>query len=395
MPLLNLPAMLVPNAPKKGAGQKEFLSWAAGITQLIDGLKQSLETAVDAFVNSSAQIGDDVITATHITAESINATHITSTGAVITQAIQVQDAIITDAKIVTLDGQKIIADTITSTQIAASAITATELAAGSIIASHITANAVTTTAIIADAVTAAKIDVAQLSAITADMGSLTAGVINGGFIRSGATSGAHTDMGPGGVIVYNAVGDVVASLSSAGNALDMATGNIRLQQGADLQMQAVASNPAQILFTNGSDTTQASLTGTSTGRISLSPNVNGASDLELGKSSKKFNYIDILGVTTINIQCSDTSTGIVAVNAGSDMRINAPTLRPATNGGSTLGDATNARWNTLYLTTGGINMSTGGTSTAAIAGGALSVPTACTDVLLVYVNGLTRKIPMF
>jgi hypothetical protein len=106
MALLNLPSLLTPTL-RKDAEKEDIISWGQALSSVIKDLQQNLESTIEAFINSPEQIGTDVIIADAIVAGSINAGHISVTGAVITQTIQVQDAIITNAKVVDIETQKV------------------------------------------------------------------------------------------------------------------------------------------------------------------------------------------------------------------------------------------------------------------------------------------------
>jgi hypothetical protein len=259
MPLLNLSPLIVPKAPRPGeATQEEFLTWANAMTQALELFRQNLDTAVDAFISSTAQMGTGVIVADNIQAGVIVADLISTTGAIITNVAQIQDALITDAKIINLDGAKINAQSITSEQIVTSALIATEIAVGaiddplmfangvvasaafalssvsgttiaaggissaafalsSVSGTTIAAGGILTNAIAAGAVTAAKMSVAQLSAITADMGALTAGTVTGATIRT-AASGARVQMDSlNGLKLYDAGGTERGALLTNGS----------------------------------------------------------------------------------------------------------------------------------------------------------------------------------
>jgi hypothetical protein len=76
---------------------------------------------------------------------------------------RIKDASIAEAKIGTLNGGKIIADTITATQIAANTITATQILADTITATQIAANTITAAEILANTITADEINVDTLN----------------------------------------------------------------------------------------------------------------------------------------------------------------------------------------------------------------------------------------
>jgi hypothetical protein len=76
---------------------------------------------------------------------------------------RIKDAAIVSAKIDTLHGNKIIANTITATQIAANTITATQILADTITATQIAANTITAAEILANTITADEINVDTLN----------------------------------------------------------------------------------------------------------------------------------------------------------------------------------------------------------------------------------------
>ena len=572
MALLNIPSLFIPNL-KRNPTQADFTTWAQGMSQTIQAMQTNLESAIEAFIGSTAQMGTDVIVADSIVAGTIIASHISSTGAVITLTIQVQDAIITNAKVVDIETQKIYvtsnsAQTLTtagSTLIlpgllqisggggAQQSIKVKGTAAGTLdtsarsllingveqytstsnvatgfalarldtsgtlivgslktfntnastaaqddLATEINAAAVTDLVVLssygvigtgamatggnlrpalqgmgidvnslegimatggnaslagriplvclgkrgigngagvtvftngstnagpaqyqdfltgndpahgsapqtsdvtiieggtirAATILASSLNVTQLSAISANMGTLTAGTINGGKIISGATSAAYTEMGPSGVTTYDAAGNAVARLSSASNQIDFSTGSLRFQAGADINMQSVNTDPAEIHFNNTSDTLQAKVTASSTGLIKIVPGSNGGADLELGHydgsipgNMREWSNIYIAATTNLYIYPDIQHVGT----------LNTQNTLPRTDKTYDLGSSS-FRWLTLYVATGGININTAGTSTAVISAGALSVPTACTQTLTVYINGTPRQIPCF
>jgi len=94
---------------------------------------------------------------------SSTAPFIVSGGTVFIDNARIQNGAITNAKIDTLHGGKIIADTITATQIDADTITATEIAAETITADQIAGNTITATQIAAETITGTEINVDTLA----------------------------------------------------------------------------------------------------------------------------------------------------------------------------------------------------------------------------------------
>ena len=88
---------------------------------------------------------------------------IVDSGVVYIDQARIKDAAILDAKIGTLNGGKIIADTITATQIDANTITATQIAADTITADQIAANTITATQIAANTITGTQINADTLN----------------------------------------------------------------------------------------------------------------------------------------------------------------------------------------------------------------------------------------
>jgi hypothetical protein len=84
-------------------------------------------------------------------------------GVVYIDQARIKDGDITNAKIDTLHGGKIIADTITATQIDSATITATEIAAETITADQIAGNTITATQIAAETITGTEINVDTLA----------------------------------------------------------------------------------------------------------------------------------------------------------------------------------------------------------------------------------------
>ena len=88
---------------------------------------------------------------------------IVDSGVVYIDQARIKDAAILDAKIGTLHGSKIIADTITATQIDANTITATEIAADTITADEIDSNTITANEIAGNTITGTEINVDTLA----------------------------------------------------------------------------------------------------------------------------------------------------------------------------------------------------------------------------------------
>jgi hypothetical protein len=109
MPLLALELPPVPIVPEHGPTEKpeEWMDFAGRVVSWLGGLQQTLEQGVEAFVSTTASIATGIIQADHIQAGTIVASLISSTGAVITQEAQIADAIITNAKVVSVESQKV------------------------------------------------------------------------------------------------------------------------------------------------------------------------------------------------------------------------------------------------------------------------------------------------
>lgn len=107
---------------------------------------------------------------------------IVDNGVVYIDQARIKDAAILDAKIGTLHGNKIIANTITATKIAAGTITATEIAADTITADEIASDTITANEISAGTITATEIDVDTLNVkhfadVSADIINQTSGTV--------------------------------------------------------------------------------------------------------------------------------------------------------------------------------------------------------------------------
>ena len=103
-------------------------------------------------------------------------------GVVYIDQARIKDGAILDAKIGSLDGGKITADTITATQIDGGTITATEIAADTITANEIAADTITADEIAAETITATEIDVDTLNVkhfadVSADIINQTSGTV--------------------------------------------------------------------------------------------------------------------------------------------------------------------------------------------------------------------------
>ena len=94
---------------------------------------------------------------------SSTAPFIVDSGVVYIDQARIKDAAILDAKIGTLNGGKIIADTITATQIAANTITATQIVSDTITATQIAANTITADQIAANTITGTQINATTLN----------------------------------------------------------------------------------------------------------------------------------------------------------------------------------------------------------------------------------------
>jgi hypothetical protein len=121
---------------------------------------------------------------------------IIDSGVVYIDTARIKDAAILDAKIGTLNGGKIIADTITATQIAANTITATQILADTITATQIAANTITATEILANTITADEIAANTITADEIAVGGITADRINTANLTLPASGAAEQYIGP-------------------------------------------------------------------------------------------------------------------------------------------------------------------------------------------------------
>jgi hypothetical protein len=117
-------------------------------------------------------------------------------GVVYIDQARIKDAAILDAKIGTLNGGKIIANTITATQIAANTITATQILADTITATQIAANTITATQILANTITANEIAANTITANEIAVGGITADRINTANLTLPASGAAEQYIGP-------------------------------------------------------------------------------------------------------------------------------------------------------------------------------------------------------
>lgn len=256
----------------------------------------------------------------------------------------------------------------------------------------------------AASIVANKLSVSQLSAIAADMGTINAGTINGGQIISGATSGAHTRMGPSGVQVFDAGGNVVASLSTATNSLTVAS-------GGNISLQAVSGSPAEFVFVDSAGTSIGVISGTNNASIPqllLVPAVDGTGSLVIGHSTKRWRIAQIWasssltlrGGTSVEAQASLTTAGTDLIFASAQLRVSNTEilayadLRPNVNSTSNLGN-NNGRWLGVWVASGALNTIGAATQSSAILAGALSLPTAVSGTLSVLIDGNERRIPFY
>lgn len=264
---VNLPPVLVPKAPKTTEGD-EFFNWARNLTNAVETLRLGLETQAEAYISDKSQVADEVLVVSELEAGIIRAEHISTTGAVITQALQVQDAIITDAKIVSLTGTKITANSITAGQIAASTITATQIST--------TGAIITQTGQISDAIiTSAKIGNLQVgSAQIADLAVTTLKVGNTAITEGKLADLAVTNAKLANLAVTNAkINDLSAAKITTGllyvNPSSGGATAIFVDNAGSIRMKAVGATRSKISFEDGSAVEKGTLTGDAAGNIVL------------------------------------------------------------------------------------------------------------------------------
>jgi len=183
-------------------------------------------------------------------------------GVVYIDQARIKDGAILDAKIGTLDGGKIIADTITATQIDADTITATQIATDTITADQIAGTTITANEIAANAITTAKILAGNVTAVKVNTTDLVLPT-NGGLV-SGSTVGN-----------FNSNSKRYAQITSVGSGAGFYQGYVRLVGGTG-QVKTI-----HLLFSDGTvNTTETSggtdtaeLTDSSSGVVYRTPNI--------------------------------------------------------------------------------------------------------------------------
>ncbi len=161
---------------------------------------------------------------------------------------RIKDGDITNAKIDTLHGGKIIADTITATQIDSATITATEIATDTITATQIAGTTITANEIAADAITSDKILAGNVTAIKVNTTDLVLPT-NGGLV-SGNTIGN-----------FNTNSKRYAQITSVGSGAGFYQGYVRLVGGTG-QVKTI-----HLLFSDGTVNTTETSGGTDTAAL--------------------------------------------------------------------------------------------------------------------------------
>ena len=169
-------------------------------------------------------------------------------GVVYIDQARIKDGAILDAKIGTLDGGKIIADTITATQIDANTITATEIAGNTITADQIAGTTITANEIAANAITTAKILAGNVTAVKVNTTDLVLPT-NGGLV-SGSTVGN-----------FNSNSKRYAQITSVGSGAGFYQGYVRLVGGTG-QVKTI-----HLLFSDGTVNTTETSGGTDTAEL--------------------------------------------------------------------------------------------------------------------------------
>src|SRR5260370_36115713 len=116
MPLTVLEPVQVPRPPRPedlGDDPKKAIAglttWAANLSGILNTfIQQMQDNAVEPFSGSSANFDANVVTGDIIQANTIVAKNLIQTQAVITVAAQIQDAIISNAKITSLTSDKVV-----------------------------------------------------------------------------------------------------------------------------------------------------------------------------------------------------------------------------------------------------------------------------------------------
>ncbi len=144
---------------------------------------------------------------------SSTAPFIVDSGVVYIDQARIKDAAILDAKIGTLNGGKIIADTITATQIDAATITATQIATDTITATQIAGNTITADQIAANTITGTQINADTLNVKHFDNVStdIKSHLASGAFVPLSVQANVQAWSGtyPGQVIVSSETSSVV------------------------------------------------------------------------------------------------------------------------------------------------------------------------------------------
>ena len=161
---------------------------------------------------------------------------------------RIKDGAILDAKIGTLNGGKIIADTITATQIAGATITATQIATDTITATQIAGTTITASEIAANAITTAKLDAGAVTAVKITTTDLVLPT-NGGSV-SGSTIGN-----------FNNNSKRYAQITSVGSGAGFYQGYVRLVGGTG-QVKTI-----HLLFSDGTVNTTETSGGTDTAEL--------------------------------------------------------------------------------------------------------------------------------
>jgi hypothetical protein len=117
-------------------------------------------------------------------------------GVVYIDQARIKDGAILDAKIGSLDGGKITADSITATQIDANTITATQIATDTITATQIAGNTITAGEIAANTITANEILANTITASEIAVGGITADRINTANLTLPSSGAAAQTIGP-------------------------------------------------------------------------------------------------------------------------------------------------------------------------------------------------------
>lgn len=173
---------------------------------------------------------------------------IVDSGVVYIDQARIKDGAILDAKIGTLDGGKIIADTITATQIDADTITATEIATDTITADQIAGTTITAGEIAANAITTVKLDAGAVTATKITTTDLVLPSLGG--LVSGSTVGN-----------FNSNSKRYAEITTVGTGAGLYQGYVRLVGGTG-QVKTI-----HLLFSDGTVNTTVTSGGTDTAAL--------------------------------------------------------------------------------------------------------------------------------